>query len=339
VSGRAGSKAKEVTIPALLGSRRDRYGSPDVVRLQDVDKPELVDDGVLVRVQAASINRYDWYALNGTPWPARFVFGLRRPKVPIVGSDFAGIVEEVGAAVEGLQPGDEVFGARNGSAAEYVCARACVGPKPANLTFAEAAAVPLAGLTALQGLRDAGRIQPGHRVLVNGASGGVGTFALQLAKALGGADVTAVCSTRNVEQAWSLGADGVIDYTREDFTSGGGRYDVLFDNAGNRKWREYARVLAPEGVLVLAGVASIRGALQLVRHFAAIRISALRGPGSIGSFTTKPNSADLGVLRQLIEAGAVRPVVERTYRLDEAADALRYMGTGHVGGKLVVTVT
>jgi NADPH:quinone reductase-like Zn-dependent oxidoreductase len=317
---------------------RDRYGPPDVLQVRDVDPPELVDDGVLVRVRAASINRYDWYALHGTPLPARFVFGLRGPKVPVLGSDFAGIVEAVGPAVRELAPGDEVFGCRNGSAAEYVCARQCVGPKPGNVTFEEAAAVPLAALTALQGLRDAGRLQPGHRVLVNGASGGVGTFAVQIAKALGAAGVAAVCSTRNVEQAAALGADRVIDYTQEDFTLSGERYDVVFDNAGNRSWREYARVLAPDGVVVLAGVASIGGALQLVRHMVSIRVAALRGPGSTRSFTTKPKSADLAVLREQIEAGTVRPAVERTYSLDETAEALRYLGAGHARAKLVIAI-
>ena len=323
---------------AMRAAVQQGYGSPDVVHVRDVERPALLDDGVLVRVHAASINRIDWYMLRGRPWPLRFFFGLRRPKIPVVGSDFAGIVEAVGPAVQGLAPGDEVFGDRNGSAAEYVCARRCVSRKPANLTFEEAAAVPLAGLTALQGLRDAGRLQPGHKVLVNGAGGGVGTFAVQIASALGAAEVDAVCSTRNVEQTRSLGANRVIDYTQEDFTASGERYDVLFDNAGNRSWREYARVLAPNGVVVLAGVASIDNALQLARHMVSIRVGAKRGPGSIGSYTTKPISADLAVLREQIEAGAVRPVVERTYPLDEAAGALRYLGSGHVRGKLVITV-
>src|SRR5919204_1531984 len=207
---------------------RDRYGPPDVLELREIEKPELTDDGVLVRVRAASVNRADWYMLTGTPYVARAQMGLLKPKQPVLGSDFAGTVEAVGRDVGDLQPGDDVFGGRSGALAEYVCARQGVAAKPTNVTFEEAAAVPVAALTALQGLRDKGHLQAGDKVLVNGASGGVGTFAVQIAKALG-ADVTAVCSTRNVELVRSLGADRVIDYTAEDFTRSGGPYDLVLD--------------------------------------------------------------------------------------------------------------
>ena len=215
---------------------RDKFGPPDILQLEEVEQPEFADDGVLVRVRASSVNRLDWYDLTGTPWVARPMTGLRRPKSRLIGVDFAGTVAAVGKDVTDLQPGDDVFGGRSGNSgafAEYVCAQKGIARKPANLTFEEAAAVPMAALTALQGLRDHGQLQPGQKVLVNGASGGVGTFAVQIAKALG-AEVTAVCSTRNVEQARSLGADHVIDYTSEDFTRSGRRYDVILDVAGSR---------------------------------------------------------------------------------------------------------
>src|SRR6266496_4058928 len=242
---------RATTMKAIV---RDNYGPPDVLELEDVDKPELGDDGVLVRVRACSVNRVDWYDVTGRPWIARPMTGLRRPKSRLTGRDFAGTVEAVGKDVTDLQPGDDVFGGRSGggSFAEYVCARMGVARKPANLTFEEAAAVPVAALTALQGLRDHGQLQPGQKVLVNGASGGVGTFAVQIAKALG-AEVTAVCSTRNVEQARSLGADDVIDYTREDFTRRGGRYDVILDVSGTKSWSRYTRVMNPDATLVMIG--------------------------------------------------------------------------------------
>jgi NADPH:quinone reductase-like Zn-dependent oxidoreductase len=214
---------------------RDTFGPPDVLELREIDKPDLADDGVLVRVRATSVNPADWYGLVGAPYVVRVQMGLRKPRARVLGVDFAGTVEAVGKDVAELRPGDEVFGGRSGAFAEYVCARNAVMPKPANLTFEEAAAVPLAALTALQGLRDKGRIQPGHKVLINGASGGVGTFAVQIAKAFG-AEVTGVCSTRNVDRARSLGADHVVDYTKEDFTRSDRRYDLMLDVAGSRSW-------------------------------------------------------------------------------------------------------
>lgn len=233
---------------------RDRYGSPDVLELREVERPEVVDDGVLVRVRACSVNPYDYFVgLTGVPYVAHMEAGLLRPKSSRLGVDFAGTVEGVGRDVTRFQPGDEVFGARSGAFAEYVCVRRAVVSKPARLTFEQAAAVPTAALTALQALRDKGRIQAGQRVLVNGASGGVGTFAVQLAKSFG-AEVTGVCSTGNVDLVRSLGADRVVDYTREDFTLGGERYDLVVDVAGSRSWSELRRVLVEEGICVLVGV-------------------------------------------------------------------------------------
>ena len=316
---------------------RDRYGPPDVLELREIEKPELTDDGVLVRVRAASVNRADWYILTGTPYVARAQMGLLKPKQPVLGSDFAGTVEAVGRDVGDLQPGDDVFGGRSGALAEYVCARQGVAAKPANVTFEEAAAVPVAALTALQGLRDKGHLQAGDKVLVNGASGGVGTFAVQIAKALG-ADVTAVCSTRNVELVRSLGADRVIDYTAEDFTRTDDRYDLLFDVAGSRSWSECRRVLNPQATLVMAGAPKGSRLFGPLRHIAEIRLAAVRSSQKVVFFVAKFNKPDLAVLRELVEAGKVRPVIERRYELSETADALRYMGEGHAQGKVVITM-
>lgn len=317
---------------------RDRFGSPDVLRLEEIEKPALVDDGVLVRVRAASVNAADWYGLTGTPVVARTAMGLRKPKELIPGTDFAGTVEAVGKDVTGLRPGDEVFGARSGSCAEYVCVRNAVVPKPANLSFEEAAAVPVAAITALQGLRDKGRLQPGQKVLVNGASGGVGTFAVQLAKVLG-AEVTAVCSTRNVDQARSLGADRVIDYTREDFTRLGERFDLLLDVSGTRSWRAYKRILAPAATHVVVG-APRPGARFIgpLRHVAKLRLASIGSKRNVVFFIAKLTKPDLAYLGELLETGAIRSVIERTYTLAETPEALRYLGTGHARGKLVITL-
>jgi NADPH:quinone reductase-like Zn-dependent oxidoreductase len=319
---------------------RDRYGPPDVVYVQEVEQPELADDGVLVRVRACSVNPVDWYDVTGRPWIARPVTGLRGPKGSrLVGRDFAGTVEAVGKEVADVQPGDDVFGGKSGggSFAEYVSVPMDVARKPANLTFEEAAAVPIAGLTALQGLRDHGNLQPGQRVLVNGASGGVGTFAVQVGKALG-AEVTAVCSTRNVEQARSLEADHVIDYTREDFTRGGERYDVILDVSGTKSWSRYRRVLNPQATLVLVGAPKTNALLGPLGHIARVRLAAWRGTQKAVFFVAKLNRPDLDALRELLESGDVKPVVEKRYELAEAADALRYIGDGHAQGKIVINV-
>jgi NADPH:quinone reductase-like Zn-dependent oxidoreductase len=315
---------------------RERYGPPEILELREVDMPELTDDGVRVRVHASSVNRADWYMQVG-PWVARLGAGLRRPKERVPGTDFAGVVEAVGKDVTDFKPGDEVFGGRSAAFAEYLNARKTVALKPTNVTFEEAAAAPLAALTALQGLRKA-ELQPGQTVLVNGASGGVGGFGVQVAKALGAGKVTAVCSTRNVEQARSLGADEVIDYTRDDFTRAGERYDVLFDNAGTRPWSELKRVLNPDGRQLMVGVPMLTSARGLIGHMAGVRIASLGSGRKVVFFITKGNRADMNTLRDLIQSGRVKPLVERTYPLSEAPEALRYMGTGHVRSKLVITI-
>jgi NADPH:quinone reductase-like Zn-dependent oxidoreductase len=317
---------------------RDKYGPPDGVELQEVEKPEVTDDGLLVRVRAASVNRVDWYDVTGTPWIARPMTGLRGPKSRFTGRDFAGTVEAVGKDVTDLRPGDEVFGGKKGggSFAEYVGVPADVARKPAGLTFEEAAAAPVAALTALQGLRDHGQLQPGQKVLVNGASGGVGTFAVQIAKALG-AEVTGVCSTRNVEQARSLGADHVIDYTGEDFTRTGQRYDLILDIAGSKSWSQCRRVLNPNAILVIVGAEGSR-LMGPLGHIAKMRLGALRGSQKAVFFVANFNEPDLAVLSDLLETGKVKPVVERRYELVEVADALSYMGEGHARGKIVIGV-
>jgi NADPH:quinone reductase-like Zn-dependent oxidoreductase len=327
---------RATTMKAVV---HEKYGPPEVLELRAVEKTELADDGVVVRVRAASVNRLDWYAVTGTPWIARPMTGLRRPKTRLIGVDFAGTVEAVGKDVTDLQPGDDVFGGRSGdsgSFAEYVCAQKGIAQKPANLTFEEAAAVPVAALTALQGLCDHGQLQPGQKVLVNGASGGVGTFAVQIAKALG-AEVTAVCSTRNVEQARSLGADHVIDYTCDDFTRSGGRYDMILDIAGSKSWSQCTRVLNPHATLVIVGGPKGR-LLGPLGHIAKVRLAALRGSQKAVFFIAKWNRPDMDVLRELLESGNVKPVVERRYELGEVAKALRYMGEGHAQGKILINV-
>jgi NADPH:quinone reductase-like Zn-dependent oxidoreductase len=320
-------------VNALL---RDGYGI-GALRLEEVEPPELTDDGVLVRVRACSLNQVDCYDVSGMPWLARPLTGLRGPKSRVTGRDFAGIVEATGKDVTGLEPGDEVFGAAPGALAELVCVEKAVARKPANLTFEEAAAVPIAALSALQGLRDHGRLQAGQKVLVNGASGGVGTFAVQIAKALG-AEVSAVCSTRNLEQAHSLGADRVLDYTRDDFTRAGERYDVILDVSGTKSWSRYRRVLSPDATLVLIGAPKSNRFLGPLGHIARVKAAAWRGTQKAIFFVAKLEPADLDVLRELLESGKVRPVVERRYELEDAAEAFRYVGEGHARGKVVVRV-
>jgi len=316
---------------------RNTYGSPDVLELQETEKPDLTDDGVLVRVRAASINPADWYGLTGTPYFARMFMGLRKPKSNRLGTDFAGTVEAVGRDVTHVRPGEEVFGARDGALAEYVCVRNAVAPKPANLTLEQAAAVPVAALTALQGLRDKGHIQPGQKVLINGASGGVGTFAVQIAKAFG-AEVTGVCSSRNVDLVRSIGADHVIDYTREDFTRSDRRYDLMLDVAGSRSWSECRRVLNRKATLVVVGAPKGDRMFGPLGHIVRVRLAALFSSRKVVFFIAKMNRADTVVLRELLEAGKVTPVIDKRYELSEIADAFRYMGEGHAQGKVVITV-
>src|SRR3989441_1535957 len=326
--------SEEDTMKAIVVQK---YGSPDVLEFKDVDKPAVEDDGVLVWVRAASVNPADWYGVAGRPYVARIAVGLLKPKSDRLGIDFAGTVEAVGKDVPEFRPGDEVFGGRTGAFAEYVCVRNGIALKPANLTFEEAAAVPVAALTALQGLRDKGNLQPGQKVLVNGASGGVGTFAVQIAKALG-AEVTGVCSTRNVDIARSLGVDHVIDYTREDFTRSDRRYDLLLDIAGSRSWSECKRVLNPKATLVIVGAPTGNRSLGPLGHIAKVRLTSIPSSQRTLFFVAKFNMPDMVVLRDLLESGKVKPVIDKRYELNEIADAFRYMGEGHAQGKIVVTV-
>ena len=314
-----------------------RYGRPDVLELRDVDKPVIEDDQVLVRVHASSVNPVEWYGVTG-PYFARIGNGLRKPKSTAVGADLAGRVEAVGRGVKDFQPGDEVFGSSGWSWAEYAPAReARLAPKPANLSFEEAAAVPVAAITALQALRDKARVQPGQKVLINGASGGVGTFAVQLAKSFG-ADVTGVCSTRNVELVRSLGADRVVDYTREDFTRRGERHDLMLDIAGSRSFSDFRRALSPEATVVLIGGPMTYRGLGPLPHIAGTILKSKGRSQTVKFLVAKITKEDLGFLAELLEAGKVTPVIDRSYELSEAPEALRYLGEGHARGKVVITV-
>lgn len=319
---------------------QDRYGSPDVLRLMEVDRPAPADGEVLVRVRAASLNARDWHVMRGDPYLARLSLGVRRPKARIRGTDFAGEVAAVGRGVERFRVGDEVFGEAEGAFAEYVCAgRDAVAAKPAGWSFAQAAALPLAGNTALMGLRDAARLRPGQHVLVNGASGGVGSFAVQIAKSLG-ADVTAVCSARNAGQARSLGADHVVDYAREDFARAGRRYDAVLDLVGNRSAADLRRALTPAGTAVLSGGGVFEGgslvgpmrlllAGPLISRFVSQRLVVL---------TAVPSGANLAALRDLAESGRLTAPIDRRYPLDEVPAALRYLEGEHARAKVVVTL-
>ena len=323
---------------------QDRYGPPELLELRDVDQPVPAAGEVLVRVHAAAVNAYDWHVMRGDPYLARFmapaVFGRRGPKRTIRGRDFAGRVAAVGSGVTRLRPGDEVYGEADGTFAEYVCVPADLAePKPANLTFAQAAAIPLAGNTALMGLRDVGGVQAGQRVLVNGASGGVGTFAVQLARALG-AHVTGVCSTRNVELVRSTGADDVIDYARDDFTRTGQRYDLVFDLVGNRSLTDCRRALTPTGTLVLSGGGVSKG-VSLVGPLGLIVKARLLSPlvrQRLRVLTAQPSGRNLATLREFAESGKLTPVIDRTYALPEVPDAIRYVEAEHARAKVVITV-
>ena len=315
------------------------YGSPDLLEFQDVDKPVAKDDELLVRVHASSVNPADWYRVAGTPYVGRMGGGLRRPKVKAAGLDFAGQVEAIGRKVTGFQPGDEVFGARLGAYAEYLCVRATkVAPKPANVTFEQAAAVPVAALTALQGLRDTGRIRSGQRVLINGASGGVGTFAVQVAKSFG-AHVTGVCSTRNVDLVRSIGADEVVNYTRQDFTGDGQRYDLIFDAVGNRSVADRRRALSPTGILVVVG--GPKGGRWLGPATALFKVipATLIGRQKLRAKLSTLVREDLLALRDLLAAGTIVPVIDRRYPLSGVPEALGYLGEGHARGKIVIDVS
>ena len=322
----------------MKAMRYVRYGPSDVLTLEDVDMPAMGDDEVLIRVQAASINPLDVRLMRGTPYALRLVSGLSRPKFGGLGADFAGSVEAVGRGVTLLRVGDELFGSSRGTLAEYVTIKqdAVVLPKPANLSFEQAAAVPVAAITAVQALRDKGQMKSGQRVLVNGASGGVGTFAVQIAKAWG-AHVTGVCSTRNVSLVQSIGADHVVDYTCADFTAAGQRYDVVIDAAGGHKLSEIRRVLAPNGICVGVGgpltgnwIAPLLGPIRMLLY--SRLISQTMAP-----MLTKENRDDLAVLRDLLDGKRVIPVIDQTFQLSAAGEAIAYVEAGHARGKVVVT--
>jgi NADPH:quinone reductase-like Zn-dependent oxidoreductase len=318
---------------------QNTYGSADVLELRDIGKPEIAAGEVLIRVHAAGVDRGVWHLMTGLPYPVRLAGnGLRTPKTPVPGTNVAGVVEAVGHEVTRFQPGDEVFGIGKGTFAEYARApENKLAPKPANLTFEQAAAVPVSGLTALQGLRDHGRVQPGQTVLITGASGGVGTFAVQLAAAFG-AQVTGVCSTTKVDLVRSIGADHVIDYTREDFADGKQRYDVILDIGGNPSLSRLRRALTPKGTLVIAG-GETRGRwlAGTDRQLRALLLSRFVGQ-KLTTFICRENHEDLLVLKELIEAGKITPVIDRSYPLSEVPKAIRYLEQGHARGKVVITV-
>lgn len=309
------------------------YGSPDVLELKDVEKPTVKENETLVRVHAASINAGDIFSMRGNPWLVRFSVGLPKPKNYILGWDIAGRVEEVGKKVTKFQPGNEVFASCNGSFAEYVCvAEDALAIKPTNLTFEQAAAVPTAATTALLGLRNAGKLQPGQKVLINGASGGVGTFAVQIAKAFG-AEVTGVCSTRNVETVRSIGADHVIDYTQEDFTKSNRRYDLILDNVASHSFSDLKRVLTPQGVIIPNSGHSGMG--YVIKAF--LLSPFMRQLGNM--YLALPNTQHLTTLKELIETGKITPVIDQTYPLNKTPAAFRYLEEKHAQGKVVITVT
>lgn len=312
------------------------FGSPEVLKLADVEKPALTEESVLVRVHASSVNPAEWYAMTGL-LIARTQNGLFKPKDPRIGTDFSGVVEAVGNQVTHLKPGDEVYGGRSGAFAEFVTVKNAVVRKPANISFEEAAAIPTAAVTALQGLRDHGKIKPGDKVLINGAAGGVGTFAVQIAKAYG-AEVAAVCSSKNVDMVRSLGADHVIDYTREDFTQCGRQFDLLLDVSGSRSWREYKRVLKQNARFVIIGAPKGNKVLGPLGHIIKLKLATIGASQTVTFFIAQFNRDDLNLLREMTEAGKVKPIVERVYSLNEAADAMRHLGTGRAKGKLVLKI-
>ncbi len=314
------------------------YGSPDVLQLKEIAKPTPTANEVLIKVHAASVNAADWHYLRGAPYVFRLAAGLLQPKNSLLGADVAGRIEAVGSNVTLFQPGDEVFGdlssCGRGAFAEYICASEdTLVLKPANLSFEEAAAVPVAAVTALQGLRVKGRIEPGQKVLINGASGGVGTFAVQIAKAFG-AEVTGVCSTRKLDLVRSLGADHVIDYTQEDFTTNGQRYDLILAANGNHSIAAYKRALTPQGTYVMSGGSGA----QMVQAMLLGPVISMTGRQKLGNLLARPSTTDLACVKALLEAGKVVSVIDRCYPLSEVAEAIRYLEQGHARGKVVISV-
>jgi NADPH:quinone reductase-like Zn-dependent oxidoreductase len=316
-----------------------QYGSPDVLKLEDVAKPTPAHNELLIKVHAASVNPLEWHFMRGTPYVMRMQVGMGRPKFTRLGVDFSGTVEAVGKDVRLFKVGEAIFGTADGALAEYVTStEAGLALKPTNMTFQQSASVPIAGLTALQGLRDTGRIAPGQKVLINGASGGVGTFAVQIAKSFG-ADVTGVCSTGNVEMVRSLGADHVIDYTKEDYTKGTQRYDLILDTVGNHSLLDHRPVLNPHGILVIVGAPSNDPWIgPLARFFKAYVISPFVSQKFVSFLADANKTDDLNTLRDLMLAGKVVPVIDRQYSLSEVPAAMRYLEKGHARGKLVISL-
>ncbi len=312
------------------------YGSPDVLKLENVEKPTAADDEVLVKVHAASVNPLDWHYMRGSPYFMRLATGLGAPSNTSMGVDFAGTVEAVGRNVKRFKPGDEVFGGASGAFAEYLTVREdrALVLKPANMTFEQSATVPVAAITALQALRDKGQIKPGHKVLINGASGGVGTFAVQIAKSFG-AEVTGVCSTRNVDMVRSIGADHVFDYTQEDYTKSGQRYDLIIDNVGNHSLLANRRVLEPNGIFVIVGGPKGNWLGPVMNPIKAFMLSPFVGQ-EFGMMLARLRKDDLAILGDLMQAGKVTPVIDRRYRLSEVPAAIRYSEEGHARGKIVI---
>jgi NADPH:quinone reductase-like Zn-dependent oxidoreductase len=322
---------------AMKAIVQDRYGSPHVLGCKDIDKPVVSDGEVLVRVHAAAVNIGDWHLTRGVPYVMRLVVGLRKPKRAIPGTDVAGRVEAVGGGVTQFRPGDEVFGWCEGAFAEYACApENNLLPKPANLTFEQAAAVGDSAFTALDAVRDQGKVRAGQEVLINGASGGVGTFAVQIAKSFG-ARVTGVCSTRNVDLVRSIGADHVVDYTREDFARSGQRYDVMLDVVGSRSLSDCRRALTARGTYVLVGVRELGRWFGLARQFRVLMLSPFVRQ-RMRIFLVRRNKEDLVALKELVEAGKVAPLIDRSYALSEVPDALQHLGDGHTQGKTVIAM-
>jgi NADPH:quinone reductase-like Zn-dependent oxidoreductase len=315
------------------------YGSPEVLRVEEVARPAVADDQLLIRVHAAALNPLDWHFMRGTPYLVRLTSGFGRPENPRLGVDFSGTVEAVGRNVQRFKPGDEVFGGKRGAFAEYLSVREDAGLalKPANVSFEQAAAVPIAGITALQALRDQGHARAGQKVLINGASGGVGTFAVQIAKAYG-AEVTGVCSTRNLELVRSIGADHVIDYTREDFTRGSQRYDLIVDTVGNHPLLELRRVLTPDGIFVGVGGESKDNWIGPMSRIVDASLLAPFVKQKLAMFLADLNAADLARLADLMRDGKVKSVIDRSYSLDQIAEAMRYLEKGHARGKVILNV-
>jgi NADPH:quinone reductase-like Zn-dependent oxidoreductase len=314
------------------------YGPPDVLRCEEIEKPTPGDSEVLLRVRAAALNPYDWHFMRGEPYGIRLMSGLGKPKNKRLGADVAGVVETVGRSVTQFKPGDAVYGLCQGAFGEYVCtAESKLVKKPDGMTFEQAASIPIAGLTALQSLRDKGKIQPGQRVLVNGASGGVGTFGVQIAKAFG-ANVTGVTSTRNVELVRSIGADDVIDYTKQDFTKGTQRFDLILDCVGNHSFSEYCRVLNPGGKIIGAGGKTDNWMLEPIGRMISTAVQSLFVSQKQVSIFAKMNQADLLAINELLTSGKVTPVIDRRYELDDLPEGMRYLEEGHAQGKVVIVI-